>query len=693
VLRDDLPKTELTNPLTRDMDTWPALRIVQAMSTEDHRVASAVARELPKIAAAADLVAKRLRAGGRVFYLGSGSSGRIGVLDASELEPTFGALGRRFTALIAGGPGAVFRAAEGTEDSADAGRQSVLGAGVTAGDVVVGIASSGRTPFVCGALEAAREAGGSTVAVVGDTAGPVAQAADLVIAPDVGPEVVAGSTRLKNGTAQKLVLNMISTAAMVLAGRTYSNLMAGTSPRNAKLSDRARSILLEATGRQLDEVEAALQRSGGDIPVALVSLMTGISAEEAGRILEENGGAIRQAVQAARGRAGSDPAVASGTRGVESRQPQVPPLPSGPAREAGLDEAQIERAFNVVREAVGDGEGEIPGAVAAIVHQGVMVGPRAFGLAVRAPERITAEEATIFDLASLTKVVATTPSALIACERGLFRLDDPVACFIPEFGCGNKEDITLRHLLTHTSGLPAHVKFWEKGLRAEEVPPFIFGMRLAEGAQPGTQVIYSDLGFIVLGEVLRRVTGVRVDEFAAREVFAPLGMADTRFLPPEEERSRIAATEYRADLGRVMWGEVHDENALALGGVAGHAGLFSTAEDIARYALVWLGKGQWQGIRILSKATVAAATSEETDSGERRGLGWVLKSGKLSSGGDLLSARSYGHTGFTGTSLWCDPETGTAVILLTNRVHAGREGDAIIRLRPRFANAVAAARR
>ncbi|MEX0975303.1 MAG: N-acetylmuramic acid 6-phosphate etherase [Bacillota bacterium] len=678
--RQNLPKTEAVNPLTRDIDTWPAIRIVEAINAEDHRVAPAVGREVQNIARAVEMVAAAIKGGKRVFYLGSGTSGRLGVLDASEIEPTYGAAGKRFVALISGGSGAVFKAVEGAEDSIPAGREAISQEEAGTGDVVVGIASSGSTPFVVGALQAAREMGATTVALVGDASGMVAASAELVIAPDVGPEVIAGSTRMKNGTAQKLVLNMISTAGMIMAGRTYSNLMAGTSPKNIKLSGRARRILIEATEKTAGEVEAAFTASKGDIGVALVSLRRGIPVDEAAGTLEKHRGAIREA--------------ALGVAPLPSAPQMLTPSPRlrfGSAGEAGLDEVQVERAFGVVGTAVGDGEGDIPGAVAAIVHNGTVVGPRAFGWAVRTPERIPATPFTVFDMASLTKVLATTPSVLIACERGLFRLDDPVAVFIPEFASGGKERITLRHLLTHTSGLPGHIKFWEQGLRGEEIVKFISGLGLAQGAEPGKEVVYSDLGFIILAEVLLRTTGSTVDKFAAKEVFGPLGMADTGFLPSPDRRNKIAATEYRPDLGRVMWGEVHDENALALGGVAGHAGLFSTVEDVARYALMWLGQGEWQGVHVLSRSCVAAAITEETSAGERRGLGWMLKPRRFSSGGDLISPRSFGHTGFTGTSLWCDPETGTAVILLTNRVHAGREANATIRLRPRFANAAVAA--
>jgi N-acetylmuramic acid 6-phosphate etherase len=700
-----IPRTEWTNPLTKDMDTWPPEKIVAAMNAEDHRVAPAVAAELPNIAKAAELMAETILSGGRVFYIGAGTSGRIAVLDAAELEPTYGSIGENVTAIMSGGQNAISRASESSEDSREGGAREIALRGIGPDDLVIGVASSGRTPYVEGALAEARRRTAKTVAVVGDATGSVAKEADLVIAPDVGPEVVAGSTRMKNGTAQKLVLNMISTTAMVIAGRTYSNLMAGTAPRNTKLAGRALRILTEATGRSVSEVESVFADAQGDIGVALISLASGASIPDAVSVLDECGGAIRKAVLLAKERFGKAEGAcvskenASLLEPVARTSPQVagtqaapapPVLPLGQAQDVGLDAAQVERAFAIVAQAVGNGEGQIPGAVAAIVHRGVMLHPRAFGWAVRTPERIPATPNTLFDMASLTKVTATLPSILKLLERE-FRLDDPVSMFIPEFGQGGKESITIRLLLTHTSGLPAHIKFYEQGLRGREIIDAICGLNLGEGETPGEKVVYSDLGFIILAELVNRLTGLRLDEFARKEVFIPLGMKDTCFTPDPSLRHRTAATEYRADLGRVMWCEVHDENALSLGGVAGHAGLFSTIYDAARYALTWLGRGSLGGVRVLSEATVAAAVKEQTRAGERRGLGWQLRSGRYSSGGDLMSDQAFGHTGFTGTSVWCDPVTDTAAILLTNRVHAGRQGNEHIRLRARFANAVAAA--
>jgi N-acetylmuramic acid 6-phosphate etherase len=695
-----IPRTEWDNPLTKDIDTWPAEKIVSVINAEDHRVAPAVAAELPNIAKAAEMMAETILSGGRVFYIGAGTSGRIAVLDASELEPTYGSIGENVTAIMAGGQKAISKASEGSEDSIEDGRSEMVTRGVGPGDMVIGIASSGRTPYVAGALSEARSRQARTVAVVGDATGAVAKSAEIVIAPDVGPEVVTGSTRMKNGTAQKLVLNTMSTTAMIIAGRTYSNLMAGTTPRNTKLAGRALRILTQATGRPSPEVERVFDEAQGDIGVALISLISRAGVRDAIALLDECGGAIRKAVLLAKERFGDAPCpnkdrvaaqVTASGRSPHGTSGSTPPcLPMGQAQDVGLDVAQVERAFRTVAQTIGDGKGRIPGAVATIVHRGIMLHPRAFGWAVRTPERIPVTPDTMFDMASLTKVTATLPCILKLLEQGEFRLDDPISMFIPEFGQGGKERVTIRHLLTHTSGLPAHIKFYEQGLQDREIIEAICALGFNEGTAPGEKVVYSDLGFIMLGELLKTVTGLGLDEFARKVVFDPLGMKDTCFTPDVSLRYRIAATEYRADLGRTMWGEVHDENAFCLGGVAGHAGLFSTVYDAARYALMWLGKGSFGGTRVLGESTVLEATREQASVGERRGLGWQLRSRILSSGGDLMPDRAFGHTGFTGTSIWCDPETGTAAILLTNRVHAGREGNDHIRLRARFANAVAA---
>lgn len=357
-------------------------------------------------------------------------------------------------------------------------------------------------------------------------------------------------------------------------------------------------------------------------------------------------------------------------------------------REAGFDEEMFSRVSGLLNAAVE--KKEIPGAVAAVARHGRIVLLRAFGAAALYPSPRAVEVNTLYDLASLTKVVATLPVILGLLEDGLFRLDDPVALFLPEFAVNGKDRISLRQILSHTSGLTSwrdyrHYNSYQEILEAicQETPD----------VQPGTKIIYSDLGFILLTEVVRSLTGKTLDVLAQERIFSPLGMDDTFFCPPKAERSRTAATEYHEERRIYLCGEVHDDNASVLGGVSGHAGLFSTAQALLLYGQTWLNGGFLPGRgRILSSATVTAAISEQAlFQGERRGLGWVLKSCASSSAGDLFSSEAYGHTGFTGTSLWIDPHLDLVAVLLTNRVHPSRKNTSILRLRPLFHNLLAAA--
>ena len=658
------PRTEQANQRTAGIDRWSVGQVLTVINEEDFHVPAAVGAALPAIRQATEMVIGSLSAGGRVFYAGAGSSGRQAMLDASELPPTFGALGKHFVVLISGGKEAMLVADEKAEDDQAAGHATAREQNIGVNDTVIGIAASGQTPFVAGVMDEARALGAKTVALVG-APGPLVALADVAICFDVGPEVVAGSTRLKNGTAQKMILNMISTAAMIALGRTHSNLMAGASSHNVKLNRRAVGILATAAQVAEEKAEQQLAFCNGELDAALVSLLTEQSPAKAQAALQAAHGSIRRAVFIARGQGLAEP---------------VPSVSVEP----------LEAAFSVVGRAVGDGEGNIPGAVAAVVRSGHVIGTRAYGLAAREPERQLMQTHTIFDVASLTKVMATLPAVLLLVERGLARLDDPLVLFLPSFARVGKEKITLRHLLTHTSGLPAHLHLWQLGLSATEMIEYICDLPLDEQSLLGQEAVYSDLGYMMLGEFVRAVSGMSLADFVRVNVFAPLGMYDTSFLPPPDKKHRIAATEYRSEYGKYMWGEVHDENAHALGGVAGHAGLFSTAADIAAYAAMWLNKGTYRGQQILSPKTVALATAPHVGGREPRGLGWLLPSCTHCSGGDLVSPRAFGHTGFTGTSLWCSPEDELGIILLTNRVHAGRGGTDIYSLRARFANAVVA---
>lgn len=360
-----------------------------------------------------------------------------------------------------------------------------------------------------------------------------------------------------------------------------------------------------------------------------------------------------------------------------------------------VDPKRLERAFGVVERFVG--EGQIPGAVALVGLGEQVYGPRAYGWAALEPKRRPMEVETLFDLASLTKVVATAAIAWRLLDEGVIRLDDRACAFLPGYGAGErgasgawKGEVTLRHLLTHTSGLAA----WEPLAAVPGTPEERFRRLLTYPLQhrPGTRVVYSCLGYILLGRILTVVTGQPLDQLARELIFEPLGMQATGFCPPEAVRARTAATEHAPDLGRILEGIVHDENARALGGVAGNAGLFGTAADLARFAQEVL-KALRGEEALWSPAVMALATRSLTPGmEEERGLGWQLSGGRpFSPAGDLFSPRSFGHTGFTGTSLWIDPDRELYAILLTNRVHPSRENQAHLRLRPLFHNGVAAA--
>jgi N-acetylmuramic acid 6-phosphate etherase len=293
----DRRRTEQRNPASKNLDRLSSAAIVRLMSREDGKVALAVRRELPAVARAVDAIVEAIRAGGRLFYVGAGSSGRMGVLDAAEIAPTFGTSPRLVQALIAGGRRAVTSAVEGAEDAVDNGERDLRACRFTSKDVVVGIAASGTTPYVLGALRyARRRRAAAVVAVTSNRRMPVTRLADIVIAPEVGPEVVTGSTRLKAGTSQKMVLNMLSTAVMVRLGHVYENLMIDAVLTNKKLERRALRILADASGRSLSQGRRALRLAGHDIRGALVVLKRGVAAGEARKLLRQASGSLRRAL-------------------------------------------------------------------------------------------------------------------------------------------------------------------------------------------------------------------------------------------------------------------------------------------------------------------------------------------------------------------------------------------------------------
>ena len=335
-------------------------------------------------------------------------------------------------------------------------------------------------------------------------------------------------------------------------------------------------------------------------------------------------------------------------------------------------------------------EKKLPGAVVLIGRGDQILYQRAIGnrAVVPAAEPMTLD--TMFDLASLTKVIATTTSVMILLEEGKIRLSDRVSTFIPGFERYGKQDITIRHLMTHVSGLRPDLDLadqWNGSetaiqLAIEEVPT----------TPPGERFVYSDINYFLLGEIVHRVSGQTLDAFAHDRVFEPLGMKDTMFLPPDSLRKRIAPTESAPVNGSVsmLRGIVHDPTARRMGGVAGHAGLFSTAADLSIFCRMLLAGGAYHGTRILSPLTVAKMTTPVSAPGDRnvRGLGWDIDSAYSANRGELLPIGSFGHTGFTGTSLWIDPTTDVYVVFLSNRVHPDGKGD-VTPLRARVATIAA----
>jgi CubicO group peptidase (beta-lactamase class C family) len=336
-----------------------------------------------------------------------------------------------------------------------------------------------------------------------------------------------------------------------------------------------------------------------------------------------------------------------------------------------LDDFRARRAF--------------PGGVLAVGYRGALVHLHPFGRLTYDANAPAVTAGTLYDLASLTKVVATTTMAMILVDEGKLDLDQRVQTYLPGFQGPGKEAVTVRHLLTHSSGLDATAPLYKELSGKEAFVERIERMDLVY--PPGSRSLYSDLGIILLGEILEKVAGQPLEAFVRERVFAPLAMRHTMFRPPAELRPRIAPTEVDPWRGRLVQGEVHDENAFAMGGVAPHAGLFSTAGDLARFAQMLLNGGTLDGRRIVSGETVELFTRRTEIPGSDRALGWDTKSAE-GSAGTLFSPRSFGHTGFTGTSMWIDPARQLYVILLTNRVHPTRDNQLIREARPAVADAV-----
>jgi CubicO group peptidase (beta-lactamase class C family) len=327
-----------------------------------------------------------------------------------------------------------------------------------------------------------------------------------------------------------------------------------------------------------------------------------------------------------------------------------------------------------------------PGAIAVVGnHKGILI-ERSVGRLDLA-DSTSPNLHTLWDMASLTKVVALTSVMMQLVEKGLVKMDAPVQRYIPEFTGRWKSRVTVRHLLTHSSGLPS----WRPLYKEATSPTDALALAIATplDTAPGKQMVYSDLGAIIMGEIVHRVTNTPLDSYATNHVFAPLGMNETFYRPDSGLRAQIAPTEIDPWRQRHLRGEVHDENAYALGGVSGHAGLFSSASDLARLAQAYLNGGTLDGQRIWSKRTIQQFTHMQNAKLSHRALGWETANG-ANSGGRLMSTQAFGHTGFTGTSIWIDPGNDVFVILLSNRVNPTRENRRISSVRTALADSVMA---
>lgn len=378
-------------------------------------------------------------------------------------------------------------------------------------------------------------------------------------------------------------------------------------------------------------------------------------------------------------------------------------LPHVNPEAVSLSTPRLEQMDQVIAESIG--KRELPGAVVLVARKGRAVWRKAYGSRAVEPVREPMTPDTIFDVASLTKVVATATSIMILVERGKVRLSDPVSNYIPELKGEGRERITIELLLTHQSGYAPDFDLKERWTGYDEAVKRLIKEPLRNS--PGARFVYSDIGYIALGEVVRRVSGKTLDKFAHQNIFVPLAMRDTGFRPSRLSRKRIAPTEKRrgqmsylgdsaenagAEGEQWLRGEVHDPTSYRMDGIAGHAGLFSTADDLALYCQMILGGGQYRGVRILSPLSAAQMTRPRlvTEAGWTRGLGWDISTSFSTNRGDLFPLGSFGHTGFTGTSIWIDPATRMFVVFLSNRVHPDGKGD-VASLRGKVASIAAGA--
>jgi beta-glucosidase-like glycosyl hydrolase/CubicO group peptidase (beta-lactamase class C family) len=359
-------------------------------------------------------------------------------------------------------------------------------------------------------------------------------------------------------------------------------------------------------------------------------------------------------------------------------------LRAGFPEEARMRAAKLDSVRLVMHDAVRDSV--FPGAVLLVARNGLIVMDEAFGNMGYKEFNHPMPLDAVFDMASVTKCVATTTACMLLYERGLLDLNAPVQKYLPEFIGANKEKVTIRHLLTHSAGLVPFRRYFADHHAPGEIIKTILHEQLENA--PGTKTVYSDLDLILMGKIVEKLSGQPLDVFCREQIFNPLKMSETFYNPPQQLLPRIVPTEFDSWRGRMVHGQVHDENAFALGGVSGHAGLFSTARDLATFLNMLLNGGAYEGGRLLKTETIDLFTARQNlVAGSSRALGWDTADGR-NSAGQLMSPRAFGHTGFTGTSVWADPEKNMFVILLSNRVHPTRNNQKLLSFRARLHDAV-----
>jgi len=474
-------------------------------------------------------------------------------------------------------------------------------------------------------------------------------------------------------------------ASILLSAAEADEIVLSSASRNGELSDDQAGLITELQQRGHTPILLSLGspyllKSAPDIPTYLVSYGSYTLSQEAAVAALFGEIPIRGRLPVTLVGTGPNGAVEPLAARGSGQQREARPMALDLQRTSLPD---VDRAVESFVEA-----GAFPGAVVVAAQGGKIVHLRAYGRQTYDAESPRTTTATIYDLASLTKVIATTTMAMIAVDEGRLDLETRAVDVLPKFTGPQKSRVTVRHLLTHSSGIDWWAPLYEEHQGWEEYIQQIVEMELV--AEPGTKTLYSDLGLILLGELLQRALGEPFDTFARRRVFEPLGMIDTGFNPPPSQRDRIAPTEIDSTWRKtLLHGQVHDENAAALGGIAPHAGLFSTAEDLARFGQMITNGGVYGHRRVVERDTLeefrkpAGIVPDST-----RAIGWDTKSEEGSSAGSLFSPSSFGHTGFTGTSIWFDPERELFLVILTNRVHPTRENKQIRQARPAIADAL-----